>query len=159
MKRYNNLLAEKAWLILLVIFFLLTASALIVSANNNIKVTILLFSGRPDPTFTLCDEAFLVKMKEQFDKMVTLQREDESSIIPTKLGYKGIMVSNPLSRQGLPKRMNIYNGLIELNRKPKVFLKDADNKIERLLMQEAINKEVLDPKIIERMNAKQKFRE
>ena len=73
-------------------------------------------------------------------------------IIPSILGYKGIIVQNPGGISGLPEHFAVYKGIIEIKGKRKSYLKDEGRKIETLLLSEARREKVIDDKLIKQMN-------
>ncbi len=147
------------------IFFIITLSILLCNIkeapadneNNKkgLKVTVLLFSGRPDPTFLLEDEDILNQLKDLLSKAKTNEKFEQATVIPSILGYKGIVVDNPYSVAGFPSRFAIYKGNIEIKDGETKFLIDEENKIEGLLLDRAIRKGVIDKRILKRMERRE----
>jgi len=119
--------------------------------EKGITVRVLLFSGRPDPTYVLSDSQLIEKLKAELVEAKRLDSYDRESVIPANIGYKGILVSNPGKRAGLPVRFAAYKGTIELMDGQKRFLEDKGGAIEKMLMDEAIRKGVIEDVILKRM--------
>ena len=119
--------------------------------EKGITVRVLLFSGRPDPTYVLSDSQLIEKLKAELVEAKRLDSYDRESVIPANIGYKGILVSNPEKRAGLPVRFAVYKGTIELMDGQKRFLEDKGGAIEKMLMDEAIRKGVIEDVILKRM--------
>ena len=119
--------------------------------EKGITVRVLLFSGRPDPTYVLSDSQLIEKLKAELAEAKRLDSYDRESVIPANIGYKGILVSNPEKRAGLPVRFAVYKGTIELMDGQKRFLEDKGGAIEKMLMDEAIRKGVIEDVILKRM--------
>jgi hypothetical protein len=125
------------------------------SEDDGISVTVLLFSGRPDPVYMLENQTLVDRIKAGIKEAKKVDSFDKETIIPSILGYKGILVRNPKRRSGLPLQFAVHKGMIEVMDEQKRFLKDAEGNIERLLMNEAIRQGVIDEKIVMRMKKAQ----
>jgi len=123
--------------------------------EKGITVRVLLFSGRPDPTYELGDSQVIERLKAVVAGAKRLDSYDKESVIPANIGYKGILVSNPEKRAGLPVRFAVYKGTIELMDGQKRFLEDKGGAVEKMLMDEAIRKGVIDEVILKRMKKDQ----
>lgn len=123
------------------------------AGEQGITVRVLLFSGRPDPTYELVDVQLIEKLKMNLAVAKKINNYDRQTIIPANIGYKGILVSNPEKRGGLPARFAVYKGAIELMDDRKSFLEDSGGAVEKLLFDEAIRKGVIDDVIIKRMRS------
>ena len=125
------------------------------SDDDGISVTVLLFSGRPDPVYMLENQTLIDKIKAGIGEAKKVEGFDKKTIIPSILGYKGILVRNPKRRSGLPSQFAVNKGMIEVMDEQKRFLKDAEGNIEKLLMDEAIRQGVIEEKILMRMKKAQ----
>jgi hypothetical protein len=125
------------------------------SGDDGIIVTILLFSGRPDPVYILDNQTLINQIKSGIGTARKVEGFDKETIIPSVLGYKGILVKNPQMRSGLPSQFAVHKGMIEVMGEQKQFLKDDMGNIEKLLIDEAIRQGVLDEKILLRMKKAQ----
>jgi hypothetical protein len=151
----------KIMMILFLAMGLLVASTLIpgnlcsdravAAEEKGITVRVLLFSGRPDPTYVLDDTQLIEKLKVDIAGAKRLDDYGKQTVIPANIGYKGILVSNPEKWAGLPARFAVYNGAIELMDDQKRFLEDSGGAVEKLLLDEAIRKGVIDDVILKRM--------
>ena len=123
------------------------------AGEQGITVRVLLFSGRPDPTYELVDVQLIEKLKMDLAAAKRIENYDRHTVIPANIGYKGILVSNPEKRAGLPAGFAVYKGTIELMDGLKSFLEDSGGAVEKLLFDEAIHKGVIDNNIIKRMSS------
>lgn len=113
------------------------------AAGEGIRVEILLYSGRPNPTYVL-------KQKSQLDQAKTFMKKGkklksmEKSIIPSTLGYRGIIIENLGNVAGLPERFAVYQGNIEVMGKEKANFTDGGRAFEKFLLKEAERQKVID---------------
>ncbi len=121
------------------------------AAEKGIIVRVLLFSGRPDPVYTLEDQQIINKIKSGLAEAKSAEGFDKETVIPSILGYKGILVDNPEMHAELPPRFAVYKGIVEVIDGQKQFLMDKNGAIEEMLMNEAIRKGVIDKAILKRM--------
>jgi hypothetical protein len=70
------------------------------------------------------------------------------TVIPSILGYKGVIVDNPNKISGLPAFLAVYRGDIEVKDEFKKFLVDEGASVENLLLNEAMRKGVIDERIL-----------
>ncbi len=126
---------------------------------KGITVRVLLFSGRPDPVYELADDQLVEKVKANIARAKVLEAFDKKSVIPVNIGYKGILVSNPQKKAGLPAQFAVYQGameVMEVTDGQKRFLADEGGAIEKLLMDEAIRRGLIDEVILKRMKKEQR---
>jgi len=122
-----------------------------------LKVTVLLFSGRPDPSYIIDDAASIDRVK----KMLEVAKEakfEKPTVTPSILGYKGIVVENARNVPGIPSRIAVYNGTIETGLERKKFLADESKTLENYLLDKAIESKVIDEKIVKRMKSEEDMR-
>lgn len=122
---------------------------------KGLKVTVLLFSGRPDPNFVIDDAASLDQIKKIFETSKETKYE-KSTVIPSILGYKGISVQNTGTIAGLPESFAVYKGTIEVGTKEKKFFTDEGNALEKLLFDKAIERGVIEENILKRIREGEK---
>lgn len=110
--------------------------------------TVLIYSGRPNPTFNLGptvaeDLISLVNSAEPLDGY------EKSTVLPSILGYNGFLVENRSGQGALPRRLIVYQGAIEIrggeagNGETR-FSRDSARSVERFLFEQAMTAEVLD---------------
>lgn len=116
-----------------------------------LKVTILLFSGRPDPTYLLEDKDLIEHLKTLIATAKINEKFEKTTVIPSILGYKGIFVDNPTQIAGLPAHFAVYKGNVEIKNEGKKFLIDEGGVIENLLLQQAIEKGVIPKEVVKRI--------
>jgi len=129
------------------------------AADNDITVRVLLFSGRPDPVYTLDDAGMIEKLKAGLKNAKTIEKFDEPTIIPSILGYKGIFVRNPQKIAGLPAQFALYDGMVEIRDGQQKFLADTGRKMENMLLDEAVRKGVIEESILKRMKREKQVSE
>ena len=129
--------------------------AVAASDDDGIIVTVLLFSGRPDPVYILDNQTLINKINAGIGKASKVKGFEKETIIPSILGYKGILVKNPERRSDLPSKFAVYKGMIEIMDEQKRFLMDAEGKIEKMLLDEAIRQGVIEEKILMKMKKAQ----
>jgi hypothetical protein len=106
------------------------------TANEIFNVTLDVFSGRPNPTWTLTKEQtllFLNKISEIKPTTENIQSYPEKI-----LGYRGFIVDQITNKDLTSKRFEIYNGAIKvLSNSSSYFLKDNNFQLEKWLLQTA----------------------
>ncbi len=125
------------------------------AAEKGIMVRVLLFSGRPDPTFIMEDQKMIKKLKTSLAEAKKAVDFKKATVIPSILGYKGIQIENPEMAAGLPRQLAVYRGTIEVMDGQKRFLVDEDGALEKMLMDASIRKGVIDEIILKRMQKEQ----
>lgn len=129
----------------------LCAGKTVWAAESGIKVRVFLFSGRPDPVFMLDDKSLINNVKKGLSEAKADKGFSKETVIPSMLGYKGIQISNPEKREGLPSSLAMYNGTIEVSDREERFLVDKGGALEKMLLDEAVRKGVIDEAILKRM--------
>lgn len=114
------------------------------AGQEEIVVRVLLYSGRPDPAYMLEDQETINKIRDVFVSAKAAKGFDKKTVIPSILGYKGILVKNTGKREGLPSMFAVYQGTIEVVDGQKQFLRDEDKRLEKLLIDGALRKGVID---------------
>ncbi len=121
--------------------------------KRGLKVTILLFSGRPDPTYMIDDKDTIGKIRTLIGSAKEHHKFEKPTVIPSILGYKGVIVDNQTKISDIPSFVAIYKGNIEVKNETKKFLIDEGGILENLLLNEAIKKGVIEEKIMKRMKS------
>lgn len=117
--------------------------------QEEIVVRVLLYSGQPDPTYMLEDRKTIDTIREVFASAKAAEGFKEKTIIPSILGYKGILVTNEGKREDLPSMFAVYQGKIEVADGQKRFLYDENKRLEKLLIDGALRKGVIDDAFLE----------
>jgi hypothetical protein len=120
-----------------------------IGEGKGLKVTILLYSGRPDPTYTVDDRNVIEQLKILVSTAKPNVKFDRSTVIPSILGYKGIVVDNQAGVSGIPSFIAVYKGNMEIKDESRRFLSDEGRAMENLLLKTAIEKKVIDEKVLE----------
>jgi hypothetical protein len=150
-KRFGSLVDLAVFMVL---FTLVSRNAAWGQAQETAKtrgltVTVLVYSGRQNPSYVLDDSDALKQLKALLDKAKTNERFEGTTVIPSQLGYSGIIVSNESRVPALPFQIEIYKKDVAVKNEGKKFLIDEGQAIETLLLDEAIKKGVIDKKILE----------
>lgn len=122
-----------------------------IKEQKGLSVTVLLFSGRPDPVYMIEDKDTIERIRDLISHSKEHYRFERPTVIPSILGYKGIVLENMAEIIGIPPFIAVYKGNIETRNEMKKFLIDEGNKLENLLLNEAIKKGVIEDQIIKRM--------
>lgn len=88
------------------------------------------FSGRPNPTWSLTTEQIM----ELQEKLQDLPPADELSG-EYGLGYRGFLLLNPNQMGGLAPHIRIYRGIVTITDDHEQFYRDVHNLEHRLLLQ------------------------
>lgn len=101
------------------------------------KVTVLIYSGRPNPTFTLTTE-----QAERVRQLVDAAQPDSAfrgdSVLPSILGYNGLLI------EGLAAPLAVYGGRIEIQDKEGKRFSSDGGALENFLLQAATQNRALD---------------
>ncbi len=112
-----------------------------------VKVRVLIYSGRPDPEFVIPASQIQPFMK----KAKRIAYKGTGGIIPSSLGYKGVLVENPARAGGLPELFAVYDGKIEAGVKEKIYYADQSRSLEKFLVKEAVNRKALEEDVYKRI--------
>lgn len=107
----------------------------------SLKIDVLLFSGRPDPSFTITDGALIRQIVSVFEALPTHPTlTDKDSALPPQLGYRGFRVT-PTGMSGITS-FDVYGTAVEVISVPasggapiKSFRFDTNAALEQLLFQ------------------------
>ena len=111
-------------------------------------VTVLIYSGRPNPTFNLGPVAAeglsaLVGSAERLDSY------HKDTVMPSILGYNGFLVENRSGQGVLPRRLVVYQGAIEIRNGETRFSSDSARGLEHFLLEQAMAADVLDERSLD----------
>ena len=129
--------------------FVWTIPAQSIAADAQLKVRVLIYSGRPDPVYILKNAS--LTQARTFLQKAKKNRLESKTIVPSTLGYKGLLVENPGRVEDLPERFVVYNGKIEGMGKQKIFFQDTGRNLEKLLLKEAVKQKVMEEKTLKRL--------
>lgn len=126
-------------------------SPLPVSAQEeSIEIRLLVFSGRPDPEITLSldrDRESIAAIRAILDEARPIERTTKDPLIPSILGYRGIAIRNSGEVAELPTKIAVYRGVIQVGEDR--FLSDPDRRLERLVVQMAVERDLVDAELLE----------
>ncbi|HEX5719943.1 MAG TPA: hypothetical protein VF179_27560 [Thermoanaerobaculia bacterium] len=105
--------------------------------GDGVQVTVLLYSGRPNPTFTLTAE-----QAERVTQLLAAAQPDPDfrggSVLPSILGYNGLLV------RGGAQDLAVYGGRVEIQgREGKRIVSDG-GALESFLLEAATQNKALD---------------
>lgn len=105
-------------------------------SGAQVQVEVDLYSGRPNPTWTLPPEA--VALLEQ--RLATAPRATNARMSDPGLGYRGLTVALPISTGGVAS-IRIFAGLVErVTASGAVLVRDDQRALERALIATASDK-------------------
>lgn len=145
----RRLLRDCALLVLAVLGFSGLPSQ--AQAPRGLDVSLVVFSGRPDPQYQLQDAKLLDQLRAQLAAAKPGKAPDQG-VIPAVLGYRGIMFTNGVGVAGLPRTLAVFNGIIELDKQQ--YVVDEGRKLERLLLDTALRQKAIDAKLHKRIVAR-----
>lgn len=117
--------------------------------TKGLRVTVLIYSGRQNPSYVLDDSNVVKQLNALLGKAKSNERFEGTTVIPSMLGYSGIIVSNESRVPGLPAQIEVYKKDVGVRNEGKKFLIDEGQAIETLLLDEAIKKGAIDKGILE----------
>ena len=97
---------------------------------QQIVLTVDVFSGRPNPTLTIADPRDVARIQEIFKRVSPCSATAEEEQAFSRLGYRGVVISNPEGLQGLPARFQALNGKLRIpgdRGTDTRFYRDAEN--------------------------------
>jgi len=143
-------------LALLALVLALAASARSGAANDppagasGLTVQILLYSGRPDPLFAIKEPARIAQVQQLFAQATPdPAASDRKTVLPSILGYKGILILNPGGLGGLPRTITVYRGNVEARDGGNPRFLTGGAALEGAMIDEAIQRNVVDPRAAE----------
>lgn len=115
------------------------------AGQTNVTVEVLIFSGRPNPTWQLQDPKPLALLKAKMKDLPEAFQEEPAGW--SRLGFTGFRIRGG-DALGLPGEIRIYQGVIKTGRGPAAkYLKDAAG-LEQGLINEA-KRQALEPPVRE----------
>jgi hypothetical protein len=114
-----------------------------------VRVTVLLFSGRPNPNFDLAPAVALERLAPRLKATRALDAAGGDPVIPGVLGYNGIVVENGAGVAGLPRVMIVYRDRVEVRDGKTSLRLDAGRELETALLKLAQEQQVIDEKALE----------
>ncbi len=118
--------------------------------GKGLHTTILIYSGKVDPHFSIIESDEIQRLKELLSKATDNGKPDgEKRVIPSILGYKGIVIMNAGDVEDFPQYVAVYKGNMEVRDKESKFMTDKDRYVERYLLDLAVAKKVLDKAYLE----------
>src|ERR1700676_3786237 len=96
------------------------------------KVTLDIFSGRPNPSWTMCAD----DEKELARQLADLPRAGE---VPggDDLGYRGFVITNHAGQSGLPAEVRVFEGVVTIKSDAGISTFRDMNHVEKWLAEQA----------------------
>jgi hypothetical protein len=134
---------------LIVLLAGVTAAATSVAAQDEaktgLKVTVLLYSGRPNPTFVLDDKASIDKVTQLLGKSNAIAEYKRTTVVSSRLGFNGVVVENlNKSIAQFPASLAVNKGTMEVKDGEKKFMTDEGRELENYLLSKAVEMKVID---------------
>jgi hypothetical protein len=126
--------------------------------TKGLKVTIMIYSGRPDPTFMITDGNTIQKIEKLLSTLPKNEKynDPKETVSPNVLGYNGILVENFSDFMPDLEYIVVHHANIELknknvteNTKIKEFRSDNSKNFEDTLLQEALTHGCINQKLAE----------
>lgn len=121
---------------------------------RTVRVTLLVFSGRPNPSFDLAPAVATERLAPGLQATKALDAAAGETVIPGVLGYNGIVVENGASVPGLPRVLVVYRDRVEVRDGKTSLRLDTDRRLETTLLELAMEQRVIDEKMLEWIGAK-----
>lgn len=113
-------------------------------AQKGLKVTILIYSGRPNPSFVLEEQAKVEALAGLYGQAQENKDFKGSTVLPSILGYNGILAENLSKYAGLPASFAVYRENIEARDETGTKFLSADNRdLETRLLDQAKEAEAI----------------
>jgi hypothetical protein len=120
---------------------------------SGLTVQVLLYSGRPDPVFAITDAARIAQIQQLLAQAKPDPAAgDRKTVLPSILGYKGVLVLNPAGLGGLPRTIAVYHGNVEVRDGATRFL-TGGGALEGFLIDEAIQSKALAQRAVDLLRA------
>ncbi len=129
------------------------------SVGKGMKTTIMVYSGQPNPTFTIIDKNTIAKIENLFKNLPKNDNFTGVTVSPSILGYTGILVENFSNSMADVESLLVYREDVEVktkkpaaNDKLKEFHIDQSLALQALLLQEALTQGVIDQALLDAIN-------
>lgn len=108
---------SKIAILLLAVFGVLTVFAaddapVAAEPGPGVTVVVEVFSGRPNPTFTVDDSAAIHGLRQAFSRLPAEPPDNPQAAAFSHLGYRGIVIDNPHGVAGIPRHVQVLDGLV-----------------------------------------------
>ena len=102
-----------------------TAEPSATEPGHGLTITVEVFSGRPNPAFVLDDVAAIQHLRNAFSQLPAETPDGSQAAAFGHLGYRGIVIDNPQGVNGIPRYVQVLDGL--------VLVRDKDGSAPRYL--------------------------
>lgn len=117
--------------------------------KRTVRVTLLLFSGRPNPSFDLDPAEAASRLAPGLAETKALEGAAGASASPGVLGYNGIVVENGADARGLPRVLVVYRDRVEVRDGKTSLRLDEGRRLEGVLIQLALEHKAIDERALE----------
>lgn len=119
------------------------------SMTDGLEVRILVFSGRSNPSFVLTEQAQIAELRSLVGALEPNPAFKRDSVLPSILGYNGIVVINGAGIEGLPSHLAVYREDVEARLDGTSFLRDPARTLEGWLIEKFVERKLLDPQTLD----------
>jgi len=82
--------------------------------GDKLLVTVEVFSGRPNPTYEITEPGEINRLKDSLANLPALAKTEVDQCAFGRLGYRGIIISNPAGIEGIPGYVQILKGQVQV---------------------------------------------
>lgn len=111
--------------------------------STELRAQVLIYSGRPNPALTIEDEARIGELRALLAELPRNPEFRGETVVPSILGYAGIVVMNGDPTRGLPATVAVHRGDVEMRDGKCSFFRDPDGKLEAWLLARFTERELL----------------
>lgn len=116
----------------LVLFACAPGRAVAEPASNGAQVTFLLYSGRPNPSFTL-SAAQVQRVQQLLAAAQPASGSQDRTVLPSILGYNGIVIESR-GTSGLPVSVEVYRNRIAVHERDARRILSDNGALEQFLV-------------------------
>jgi len=102
------------------------------SKDTRAEITLHIFSGRPDPEWSLSEDE-IEELKTKLNNLPASKSQEDLS----GLGYRGISITSRGKASELPERIFVFKGSLSVTNKGKTTVKKDVNDIEGWILNKA----------------------
>ena len=92
----------------------LCGTAMAMGDMEKLTVTVEVFSGRPNPNFEITDADAIVSLRENLRALPSTEVTDVDKAGFSRLGYRGIVITNPAGIEGIPATLQLHDGKVKI---------------------------------------------
>lgn len=89
-------------------------TAVAIEKMQKLTVAVEVFSGRPNPSFDITDPGDIARLRESLKGLPVLAMTEEEGFEFSRLGYRGIVITNSSGIEGIPMYVQFLNGKVKV---------------------------------------------